>query len=77
MLRVALMTAVLGALPVAASAQPCFLFNCGGNPGQPSGPPAPPGPHTAPAPLLAAGIPAFVALGGGALVAKLRRKKTA
>jgi hypothetical protein len=40
-----------------------------------------PGCHTggggsspAPAPLLAAGIPAFMALGGGVLVARLRRR---
>jgi hypothetical protein len=31
-------------------------------------------PHAAPAPLLAAGIPAFAALGGGALIARLVRK---
>ncbi len=32
------------------------------------------GPHSAPAPLLAAGIPAFTALGGGILVARLRQR---
>jgi hypothetical protein len=31
-------------------------------------------PSPAPAPLLAAGIPAFVALGGGAAVLRLRRR---
>jgi len=31
-------------------------------------------PRPAPAPLLAAGIPAFVALGGGAAILRLRRK---
>ncbi len=30
--------------------------------------------HPAPAPLLAAGIPAFTALGGGILVARLRKR---
>ncbi len=30
--------------------------------------------HPAPAPLLAAGIPAFTALGGGVLVARLRKR---
>jgi hypothetical protein len=35
-------------------------------------------PRQAPAPLLAAGIPAFLALGGGAFVGRMmRRKKTA
>jgi hypothetical protein len=37
-------------------------------------------PHPAPAPLLGAGIPAFFALGGGALIARLkarRNKRTA
>ena len=29
----------------------------------------------APAPLLAAGIPAFMAIGGGALIARLRGRK--
>jgi hypothetical protein len=33
-------------------------------------------PRPAPAPLLAAGIPAFVALGGVGLVARLRRRKS-
>jgi hypothetical protein len=32
------------------------------------------GGHPAPAPLLAAGIPAFTALGGGVLVARVIRK---
>ena len=32
------------------------------------------GPHSAPAPLLAAGIPAFTALGGGILVARVRKR---
>jgi len=31
-------------------------------------------PHPAPAPLLAAGIPAFAALGGGAVVARFARR---
>ena len=31
-------------------------------------------PSPAPAPLLAAGIPAFAALGGGAAILRLRRK---
>ena len=30
--------------------------------------------HAAPAPLLAAGVPAFIALGGGAVVLRLRRR---
>lgn len=30
--------------------------------------------HAAPAPLLAAGIPAFLALGGGAAVTKISRR---
>jgi hypothetical protein len=46
-----------------------FPFLCGGQ-GQGGGNPAP-------APLLAAGIPAFVALGGGALVTRLFRKRRA
>jgi hypothetical protein len=34
-------------------------------------------PHPAPAPLLAAGIPAFIALGGGAFIGRMvRRRKT-
>ena len=33
--------------------------------------------HAAPAPLLAAGIPAFVALGGGTLVSRLLRRRKA
>lgn len=41
-----------------------FCIPGGGGGGQP-----------APAPLLAAGIPAFAALGGGALVARVFRKR--
>ena len=49
-------------LPATAFAVPCSsVFGCGGKP--------------APAPLLAAGIPAFVALGGGAAVARLIRRR--
>ena len=33
------------------------------------------GPQPAPAPLLGAGIPAFFALGGGALIARLRARR--
>jgi hypothetical protein len=32
-------------------------------------------PHPAPAPFLAAGIPAFLALGGGALVGRVMRRR--
>jgi len=32
-------------------------------------------PHPAPAPLLGAGLPAFFALGGGALIARLRARR--
>ena len=32
-------------------------------------------PHPAPAPLLGAGIPAFFALGGGALIARFRARR--
>jgi hypothetical protein len=42
---------------------------CWLNPGNPGSKPNP-----APAPLLAAGVPAFVALGGGVLVTRLRNK---
>ena len=37
--------------------------------------PAPARHHRAPAPLLAAGLPAFVAVGGGASVLRLLRRK--
>jgi hypothetical protein len=37
-------------------------------------PPPPNNPQPAPAPLLAAGIPAFTALGGGVLVSRLVRR---
>jgi peptidoglycan/LPS O-acetylase OafA/YrhL len=33
------------------------------------------GPQPAPAPLLGAGIPAFFALGGGVLIARLRARR--
>lgn len=49
-----------------------FLCQVGhpGHPGHPGNP--------APAPLLAAGVPAFIALGGGVLVSRLfRRRKSA
>jgi hypothetical protein len=45
-----------------ALAVPCPSIGCGGVP------------KPAPAPLLAAGVPAFMALGGGLLVARLVRK---
>jgi hypothetical protein len=61
MLKIALAIAMVGVLPTLALAAPCATaVGCGG--------------HPAPAPLLAAGIPAFAALGGGALVARLRRR---
>ena len=44
----------------------CINFGGGGGGG---------GNNPAPAPLLAAGIPAFFALGGGVLVSKLFRKR--
>jgi len=47
------------------SQQLCILGTClGGGPGH----------HPTPAPLLATGIPAFAALGGGVLVSRLYRK---
>ncbi len=46
----------------------CLLFHIG----CPSGPPG--GGNPAPAPLLAAGIPAFGALGGGVFFTRLYRK---
>jgi len=61
MLKIALAVAMVGVLPALALAAPCATaIGCGG--------------HPAPAPLLAAGIPAFAALGGGALVTRLRRR---
>ncbi len=37
-------------------------------------PPCPTTTHGAPAPMLAAGLPAFITLGGGVLVAKMLRR---
>ncbi len=52
---------VLVMVTLGAEAQPCATaIGCGG--------------HAAPAPLLAAGIPAFAALGGGTIVHWLWRK---
>jgi hypothetical protein len=62
MLKIVVTAAVIGLLPAIASATPCPSVGCGG-------------PHRAPAPLLAAGIPAFIALGGGAAVARLLRRR--
>jgi hypothetical protein len=64
MLKIMLAALVIGALPVVAHATPCpaALPNCGAS-------------HTAPAPLLAAGVPAFLALGGAAAFARLLRRK--
>lgn len=51
----------LGTLPDFAFALPCpSIFGCGG--------------HPAPAPLLAAGAPAFAALGGGAVISGWLRR---
>ena len=62
MLKIAVTAALIGVLPGVALAVPC--------------PSAIPGcSRPAPAPLLAAGVPAFLALGGGALVARLPRRK--
>jgi hypothetical protein len=68
-MKIQLVASVAGAIVVfllanvGADALPCpwFLQEC-----------VPP--HAAPAPLLAAGIPAFAALGGGLAVRKLWRK---
>jgi hypothetical protein len=60
MLKMALVVTMTAVLPSAAFALPCAAaIGCG---------------HPAPAPFLAAGIPAFAALGGGALVARLVRR---
>jgi hypothetical protein len=73
MLKILVVAAMLGSVPAIAFAQvpssSCFLFIF-----------CPPPPHkAAPAPLLAAGIPAFAALGGVAGIGRLlrRRRKTA
>lgn len=74
---------------LAAALVGCLLFSFGwasaqGLPGNITGtvinitgniPPPPGHHHTAPAPLLAAGLPAFAAVGGGALIGLLRRRK--
>lgn len=41
----------------------------------PPPPPPPPPAAAAPAPMLATGIPAFIALGGGAVLVRLLRKR--
>jgi hypothetical protein len=63
MLKIIMSAAALVVLPVAAFAGACpsAIPHCGGSP--------------APAPLLAAGIPAFLALGGGTAIARLMRRR--
>lgn len=68
-LAVAAAVVMVGA-QAAHAGETCILWFCW--PTSPGG-----GGSPAPAPLLAAGIPAFTALGGGVLVSKLlRRRKT-
>jgi hypothetical protein len=50
------------------------LLTCGAALAYPGWPPGPPHHDPAPAPLLAAGIPAFLALGGGVAVTKIARR---
>jgi hypothetical protein len=60
--KLVLTAAMIGVLPTIAFAAPCPAIGCGFG-------------HTAPAPLLAAGIPAFIALGGGAGIVRLLRRR--
>jgi len=77
-------TAVLG-LTLATSLVVATAAFAGPGPGPVGQPPgnrcfilcSPPGGHPAPAPLLAAGLPAFAALGGGLFVSRLFRRRAA
>ena len=86
MWKILVMAAVLGTLPASAFARPPSFGDGGffgrgdhgghGDHGGGGGGENGGGPHKgAPAPLLAAGIPAFIALGGAAGIARLVRRR--